>query len=156
MIISGFPGIGKSWLASMSMRIVDLESSSFFVDGKRPEGWLEMYVNVAEHLDSQNKIVFVSSHSAVREEMNKRGLEFLTIYPSIELKNEWLGMLRHRYENTKSEKNLRALEYMEKYYDDAVNDCSLESWVVELNDTPEKYYNECKWNDWKEKLRFID
>ena len=156
MIIVGFPGIGKSWLASMSMMTIDLESSMMSVDGKRPDEWAKIYVNIAIDLSKQGKDVFVSSHKAVRDELEIREEEALYIYPSLSLKDEWIAMLKRRYERTKLEKDLRALNYMGEHYEEAVIDMmdSAKECFVELDETPEPYYDRCMWEEWKDKLKF--
>ena len=154
MIIVGFPGIGKSWLASMSMMTIDLESSMMSVDGKRPDEWVKIYVNIAIDLSKQGKNVFVSSHKAVRDELEMRDEEALYIYPSLSLKDEWIAMLKRRYERTKLEKDLKALNYMGEHYEEAVKDMmdNAKERFIELNETPESYYDRCMWKEWKEKL----
>ena len=64
-IIIGFPGIGKSTVAKGDTRFIDLESSTFMVDGQRSEDWYKIYVNVAIDLTKQYN-VFISSHMAVQ------------------------------------------------------------------------------------------
>lgn len=93
MIIFGYPGIGKSTLVKESyltgLRVIDLESSNFFVDGQRPDNWAEIYCNIAKDLSRQNYIVLVSTHKAVREALFKERLdeEVAVIYPSLDLKD---------------------------------------------------------------------
>jgi ABC-type antimicrobial peptide transport system ATPase subunit len=50
MIIIGYQGIGKSTLARKSKGFIDLESSSFYVNGKRPTDWHYYYNRIAEKL----------------------------------------------------------------------------------------------------------
>ena len=64
-IIIGFPGVGKSTVAKGDTRFIDLESSTFMVDGQRSEDWYKIYVNVAIDLAKQYN-VFISSHMAVQ------------------------------------------------------------------------------------------
>lgn len=120
-IISGFPCIGKSSISG-SGSIIDLESSMFFVNGKRPDNWVEMYINVAQDLAKQNFTVFVSSHKAVREEMSKRGISFISIFPSHSMKDVWAKRLNDRYEQDPTEKNKRAMVYILAHYDESIDD----------------------------------
>jgi ABC-type phosphate/phosphonate transport system ATPase subunit len=39
IIIVGYQGIGKSTLAYHNKRVIDLESSNFFVNGERSKDW---------------------------------------------------------------------------------------------------------------------
>ena len=85
MIYVGYQGIGKSSISGKN-NCIDLESGNFWVDGKRIDDWYKIYVNIAEHLSNQGYKVFMSSHKVVREELNKRKIEFKVIMPSIFLK----------------------------------------------------------------------
>lgn len=123
MIITGYQGIGKSTLAKRRQDIIDLESSCFWKideDGNktRPGDWYVYYCQMAEFLSKQGYIVFISCHPEVREYMeNHRTEMFCAIFPHKSLKDVWIGKLRERYYYTKSEKDLRALEHAEKFFD---------------------------------------
>lgn len=140
MIISGFPCIGKTSISGTRYggSVIDLESSMFFVDGKRPDNWAEMYVNVAQDLAKQNYIVCVSSHKAVREEMNKRDIKFYSIFPSHELKEVWEKRLNARYQQDPTDKNKRAMDYILEHYDESVDDMANEKNPIQITD---KNYN---------------
>jgi len=71
MIILGYPGIGKSFLAQSpvifhvrdyqgSFGVIDLESSNFVVDGKKIENWEIPYCKIALELSEYGHIVFIS------------------------------------------------------------------------------------------------
>lgn len=113
MIIVGYQGIGKTSLSKRKGGIIDLESSNFFVDGKRAENWHKVYCNIAIHLAEQNYHVFVSSHEIVRKELNVRGYsDKAIVYPSLKLKDAWIAKLQSRYEQSRTlqekEKNYKA------------------------------------------------
>ena len=119
MIISGYQGIGKSTLSAISDRVIDLESGSFWVDGKRSDDWYKVYCQIAVHLSMQGYIVFVSSHKLVRDELYEKydNIESIcVIYPYINLKEKWIEKLEKRYEETKFDKDLKALEYAKEHY----------------------------------------
>lgn len=126
MIYVGYQGIGKSTLCNNVANCVDLESGNFFVDGKRCDDWYKIYANIASHLSGQGKDVFVSSHKVLREYMAKEGIAFVVIYPSIELKDEWIEKLKQRYELTKKEKDLKALLNAQEKYEENIDDLSKE------------------------------
>lgn len=112
MIYTGYQGIGKSSIAAKIPNVIDLESSSFYVDGYdkgRPKNWYKIYVTIAKHLSDQGKIVFISTHKPIREYMNEENIEFTAIFPSIELEDLWIQKLIDRYENSGSFKDFRAL-----------------------------------------------
>lgn len=124
MIFSGFPCIGKSTVTNnhKGSGVIDLESSMLFVDGKRPDNWEKIYINYAEDLNKQGYDVFVSSHKNVREELDSRGVDYVSIFPSKELKGEWERKLKARYEAEPTEKNKRAMDYILGHFDESVDD----------------------------------
>jgi hypothetical protein len=130
MIIVGYQGIGKS--SCRGNGYIDLESSNFFVDGKRDDNWHKVYINIAEHLSSQGYVVFISSHKCIREELNKRHTDFLTIFPALDLKDAWIERLRERYDLTKTDKNFKAYMNAIVSYEDNIKDLMQEEHCFEL------------------------
>lgn len=130
-IIVGYQGIGKSSVCNGSGMNVDLESSNFFVEGKRGEDWVQVYVNMAINLNNQGKNVFMSSHKAVREELKRRGQEFLCIFPedTPEMMEWWIERLEKRYNSDQSNKNLKALANAQQMYSENIKDLSQEKWT---------------------------
>lgn len=117
MIISGYQGIGKSTLCKKDSRYIDLESSTFWVDGERSNDWFKVYVNIAANLSEQGYDVFISSHYDVRCELvklrdkQKDPYLSLIIYPenSNKMKEIWINKLDERYKDTKLNKDYKAL-----------------------------------------------
>ena len=129
MILVGYPGVGKSSISNRMDGFVDLESSNFSINGSKDLGWVAPYINVAIDLHRQGYDVFVSSHFVVRNELKKRvrdgeidNSDVLLIYPSIDLKEEWIGKLKKRYEEDHIDGHLRAYERSKNYYDTDIND----------------------------------
>jgi len=122
MIIIGYQGIGKSTLARKSKGFIDLESSSFYVNGKRPTDWHYYYNRIAENLSQQGYVVFVSSHKPVRDFFKTSDERVIIICPAKELKDEWIQKLRTRYENNRTEKNLRALRNAEERFEENIDE----------------------------------
>lgn len=100
LVISGFPGVGKTTLERYE-RIIDLESSGFhwfetpgeFVPTVRhlhPE-WPRNYVKKIDEL-SQNymKIVLISAHAEVRELLQKQKIPYIIVCPTLDCKNEYM------------------------------------------------------------------
>lgn len=122
MIITGYQGIGKSTLAQKNDKVIDLESSCFCKTDKngnttKPDDWYVYYCQVAQHLSKQGYTVFVSCHREVRDYLSMYSQEkFCAIFPSQKLKTDWLKRLETRYNNSKLDKDLRALEHTKKYY----------------------------------------
>ena len=127
MIIIGFPGIGKSSVTraydgeTNTTGYIDLESSNFVKD----DNWVKEYCCLAIDLDLQGYNVFVSSHKAVREYLAERQDIFpdiVEVFPSKEMRTEWLNRLESRYMKCKTAKNERALNYMRNNFDTAVDE----------------------------------
>ena len=131
MIILGYQGIGKSTLANslMQCRYLDLESSNFFVNGKRDNNWARIYCNIAENLSSQNNNVFMSTHSVVRDVLKTDlscgkidSSNILTICPAPSLKDDWIDKLQTRYDNIRSDKNYKAYMNAVERYDENIQE----------------------------------
>ena len=122
-IIVGYQGVGKSTLSYHQQRVIDLESSYFFVDGKRDENWHIAYCNIARNLCRQGYIVCVSSHKIVRDELakNPASKQFI-VYPCLALKDKWIKNLEYRYNSTPSDKNYKAWKNAECCYDENIQD----------------------------------
>lgn len=108
MIIIGYQGIGKSTLANAENKCIDLESGNFWIDGQRAENWFIPYCQIANHLSEQGYTVFTSSHEVIRKELEKSKEKIVVIYPSINIKDEWLDKLKKRYFETHLEKDYKA------------------------------------------------
>jgi hypothetical protein len=79
--ISGFPGIGKSYIANEN--IADSDSSLFSKDG--------FPTNYIDFITTQNKpIQLISSHKEVRKELEIRNIAYTLVYPAINLKEEYI------------------------------------------------------------------
>lgn len=108
MIIIGYQGIGKSTLGQEHKGYIDLESSSFYVNGERAADWYIPYCQVAEHLSKQGYVVFTSSHEEVRNFLKDSEEKVCCCFPNLDLRDQWVEKLRHRYCNTNLEKDYRA------------------------------------------------
>ena len=109
MIVIGYQGIGKSTLAGRNNKFIDLESGNFWIDGKRADDWYKPYCKIAEHLSQQGYIVFTSSHEVVRKQLEDSNEIVVLVYPSINLKHEWISKLDYRYQMSGLEKDYKAL-----------------------------------------------
>lgn len=94
LIISGFPGVGKTSLyqkSSGDFIIMDSDSSTF--DKKEfPENYI---CHIKENIGKAD-IILVSSHKDVRLALESHGIEFMLIYPNIGLKDEYLERYKQR------------------------------------------------------------
>lgn len=134
-IIVGYQGIGKSTMAGKE-NCIDLESGNFWVGVERYNAWYKIYANMAEHLAKQGYIVFTASHKVFRDELRKRNVDFVTVSPSITLKDAWIDKLEQRYNRTKSEKDYKAWQNAINAYAENVEDLQSEEkhWVIKSMD----------------------
>ena len=125
MIIIGYPGIGKSTVCGRDTGIIDLESSYFSQFG---ENWERNYVKLALELNRAGFDVCVSSHEKVIDDlilMTMPDDNVIAIFPDKSLKKLWIKKLDSRWRSSAGEglpryivdKNERALERAEKYFD---------------------------------------
>lgn len=121
MIILGYQGIGKSTLGGHN-DVIDLESSNFWNNGKRPDDWYVYYCKVARYLSKQDYIVFVSSHKVVQDELKKCCDSVYTVFPSLALKKDWIEKLRVRYLFTESIKDYKAWKNAEEKYAENISE----------------------------------
>ena len=128
MIIIGYQGIGKSSVAGIENGCIDLESSSFRINGKRHDDWYVSYCRIALELSQQGFVVFVSSHKEVREYLVRHifGNYIVCVYPETWLQTDWIARLQKRYDECKSEKNYRALMNAKDRYKENIEE--MESW----------------------------
>lgn len=107
-----YQGVGKSSTVNECDGFIDLESSNFRLEnGFRPENWYKFYAQIAFDLASQGYSVFVSSHDVVRRQISYMkdkyypNVRVAIVYPTIDIKDEWIERLKKRYEENPTEKN---------------------------------------------------
>lgn len=102
LVISGFPGIGKSYLTNKhGDKVSDSDSSLFsWVKGKEGvERNPDFPSNYMEHIKEVSKThdyVLVSSHEEVRRALEDNGINYTSVYPDIALKDEYIERYRKR------------------------------------------------------------
>lgn len=126
MIVIGYQCIGKSTLANSENRCIDLESSHFSINGDKPDNWNKIYGSIAVDLSSQGYTVFTSAHKKVRDALKDCGQRVVLIYPSIDLKDEWMSKLMRRYKSTGLSKDLRAYQRAKDYYENDISSLMFE------------------------------
>ena len=122
MIVIGYQGIGKSTIGKRLGAVsgfIDLESSLFKNEvGFRCPDWHEVYCKIALSLSEQGYTVFISSHKVIQDYLKCFGKSVLVIYPSLDIRDDWINKLYARYTSDKSRKNeaawLNAMANFEK------------------------------------------
>lgn len=94
MIISGFPGIGKTYYYNtVANKVADSDSSKFswLKEGIRHPEFPQNYIDhIKMLLIGRYDFIFVSSHKVVRDALVSNGLEFTLAFPESHLKDEYL------------------------------------------------------------------
>ena len=103
LIVSGFPGVGKTTLAEREPFVLDSDSSKFswLTEGIRnpdfPDNYLYHIKNSLRYYSAFTKqevepynLILVSSHQTVRNALVEHGLDFTLVYPAREIKTEYI------------------------------------------------------------------
>lgn len=106
VIISGFPGIGKTYFCERNKDALDLDSSNFtwFYDEefnrkeRRPDFPNNYIKSIRENI-GKYKYILVSTHDEVRKALQDEGLPFVVVYPSIDRKDEFIQRYKDRGNN---------------------------------------------------------
>jgi len=100
IIISGFPGIGKSYITKndKEFKISDSDSSGFswIEKGVRHPDFPQNYIDHIQAIKNDYDIIFVSSHKTVRDALMRNNIYFYLVYPDISLKQEYLKRFKER------------------------------------------------------------
>lgn len=104
-VIAGFPGVGKSFIFNNKSKYVVLDSDSskysWISEGVRNPDFPNNYIKHIEESISKADYIFVSSHDVVREALKDNHISYTIVYPSIELKDEYLQRYKDRGNNEK-------------------------------------------------------
>lgn len=85
MIISGFPGVGKSYFANSFNSVQDSDSSLFDKDD-----FPNNYISHIRRLNDGKRLILVSSYEVVRDVLVANDISFNLVYPDRSLKFEYL------------------------------------------------------------------
>lgn len=101
MIVCAFPGTGKSYYCNVN---VDYMPQGFAIDSDSSKfdksNFPENYIaHIKEKITEGYARIFVSSHFSVREALVLHNIPFVLIYPSLELKEEYLERYKNRGNN---------------------------------------------------------
>ena len=98
-VISGFPGIGKTFFQNTtSLNVSDSDSSKFSWSslGIRNTKFPQNYINHIKNLLLEKEIILISSHNMVRKCLKENKIFFTLVYPDISLKQEYLKRFINR------------------------------------------------------------
>lgn len=94
IVVSGFPGIGKSHFKANSELTVSDSDSSKFDKTEFPQNYLQHIQDL--YVKGDTDIILVSSHDPVRQGLIELGITFILVYPNIECKEEYLERYKQR------------------------------------------------------------
>ena len=178
IIISGYPGIGKSYLSEKTQLIThgifdfeisDSDSSnySWTTDEsgnkiRNPE-FPENYIRHIKDLMKTSQIILVSTHKQVRDAMDEAGIDYYIVYPEKEFpKSEYMERFRKR---GSSEEFIKVQdENWDKWIDDLNNDqvhigYSLDNkWIpyLDISTIASLSYIESELNNVKTRKEFLE
>jgi len=99
IVVSAFPGTGKSYFTKLYPDICsDSDSSKYShnADGTKNENFILEYMQHIKDAKANNTVVFVSSHEEVRKALINEGIFFVLVYPSRDLKLEYVNRYKKR------------------------------------------------------------
>lgn len=101
-IISGFPGVGKSWLFENQKRlnrvVLDSDSSGFswVSKGVRNPGFPQNYIEHIKDNIGKVDIIMISSHDVVRNALKENNVPYIIVYPDASQKEIYINRYRQR------------------------------------------------------------
>lgn len=109
-VVSAYPCCGKTWAFENlkdKYSMLDSDSSKFswiFDDEgvnthKRNPDFPANYIQHIKDNIGKVDYIFVSTHLVVREALEKAGIDYVTVYPKMTAKEEWLERMRKRGNN---------------------------------------------------------
>jgi len=122
-IISGFPGIGKSYFYNKNKDIsLDSDSSCFhwnIINGKKetnkcfPNNYIK---NIKENI-GRYEYIFVSSHKIVRDALKQNCLFYYLVYPNMNMKDVFIKRYTERGNDEKF------IERVNENWNQWINEC---------------------------------
>lgn len=128
LIVSAFPGTGKSHLFNNTkLNILDSDSSKFD-KSKFPENYI---AHIKENIGKVD-VILVSSHEEVRNALVKNKIKFLLVYPNKSLKSEYVDRYKERGSNEKFIEKIS--DNWNNWIDELENQTSCEKIVLNSNE----------------------
>lgn len=123
IVLSGFPGIGKSSaFKQFPDSMADSDSSKF-----PKEGFPANYIEHIQGLLTQKKYILVSSHQEVRDAMRAAGIAFTCVFPDRSCKDEYM----ERYKERGSPEGF--LNLLDKQWDNFIDGCEAEPNQIKMH-----------------------
>jgi hypothetical protein len=135
-IISGFPGVGKTFYAERSNEegflVADSDSSQF---SKRPDFPACYIAHIKENIGKKD-VILVSSHKVVREALAKANLPYILVFPNRALKGEYLKRYAERGSSD------AFLSLLDEKWDEFLDEIENETFPTKVELGPGKYLSD--------------
>lgn len=127
LIVCGFPGVGKT-ACEKYKRVLDAESSAYSHNFDpatneitRNDIFPKNYIDMVEkEIEYDNyDIILLSCHKCVRDELKRRGIEYVVVVPYTDCKNEY--MIRYLRRGSDCSFMNEMFENWERYISEIVN-----------------------------------
>lgn len=133
MIISGFPGIGKTELAKKYENVIDLDGMPYIYEltleqekisyeklkgtfKEKSNNWPENYIEEILKRQKQYDIVLICQHQELLEKLNERNIDYITVFPNITCKEEYSKRYKDRGNSEQYiEKKVKSFDSQIKY-----------------------------------------
>ena len=108
IIVCAFPATGKTWAighaSDLDLRACDSDSEDYHWADRNVlrekrierENWISVYVDHLIAETTRQDIVFCSTHQEVRNELVRRGISFMVVYPTANQKKEYINRVTNR------------------------------------------------------------
>ena len=114
MIISGFPGVGKTYLSTKYSNIIDLDGMPYIykltpeqekmsyeqlkgLDNRiKDENWQMNYIEDILEQEKKYDVVLICQHKELLECLDKRGIEYIIVFPEKTCKEEYAKRYKDR------------------------------------------------------------
>lgn len=130
VVVSAFPGCGKSYVKEHNDDLIILDSDSskyswIYVNGEKtderdpnfPDNYME---HIKEAIASDKyDFIFVSSHETVRKALKDNDIVYISVLPDMNSKEEWLKRFKERGDSD---------EFIKTISD------NWENWITDMND----------------------
>jgi hypothetical protein len=95
LIVSGFPGVGKSYFTKEknSNKILDSDSSSFSwknTNDRNPDFPNNYIKHIKENIGKVD-VIFISTHDILLKELHRQNINYILVYPQLEIKKEYIS-----------------------------------------------------------------
>jgi len=142
VIISAFPGIGKTYAVQNSnMNLIDSDSSKFSwiydengnkTNTRNPE-FPQNYIDNIKNLLNNKSIdcIFISSHEDVKKALDENNIDFISVYPNKDNKESHIKRLKERLTGLNNDKFISIIE------------SNWDNWIPDNRDSEYKKYKNC-------------